>query len=54
MGKRSPFEERGAPLWGKEHVHFEEGALLWEKGMFILKRARSFGKGLFQSVTLKA
>ena len=43
-GKRRPFEERGVPLWGKGHAHFDlvcekgrapvaEGAPLWERAL---------------------
>ncbi len=37
----SPFEERGAPLWRKGHVHFD---LVAEKGVPLLQRAHPFGK----------
>jgi hypothetical protein len=41
MEESGPFGEKGAPLWGKGHVHFD---LVAEEGTPLLKRARPFGK----------
>ena len=48
--------EKCAPLWGKGRAPLGEGMfiLTWwlNEGAPLLQRARPFGKGLFQSVTM--